>query len=568
MNIVNFRRWALAAVAGLSLGVSSAAAQTGPPPIHTKNAALRLPVQLDERSRLEVAEIKLYVRGPSGRWECVQTAPATQTVFDYRAPADGEYRFTFVTVDRRGKSSPANVEIVAPHRMVVVDTTAPDVTAQAIPIRGERFLQCQVQDAHPDWSSLRVAYLAPDNSWRPLVAAAVDTPTVFRVPSPTVLEGKVQVTAADRAGNRTTKVIDLAGPTAAADSPAKAAVEKGKPDPSMFLNDDMALPTLPPPPDLSSIRGAGFTDAKAPAVKPPENPGIPDVPAVKPPDLPPAVKMPEMPPVKTPDDIKIPDLPPLTAPEVPGVKPPIDVPPPPAMPAKTSALKPTDPTEVNVPDVPRFAERAPEAMPASVSHPMLATRTCSINYQLEGPGRGATKIDFWATPDGGKTWVPLRDESAGTPPARLTLPADGVFGIRIRPGAGSKPPEPGEEPDCVVEVDTTKPVVNLSEPVIGSGDDEGTMLITWTATDKYLQTNSINLHYATSAEGPWQVIVTGYKNAGTYKWAMPTGLTGAVYLRLEASDKAGNVGRCDLTTPVALETGKARVKVIGVGPAK
>jgi hypothetical protein len=275
VNIVNIRRWALAAVAGLSLGVSSAAAQTGPPPIHTKNAALRLPVQLDERSRLEVAEIKLYVRGPSGRWECVQTAPATQTVFDYRAPADGEYRFTFVTVDRRGNASPANVETVAPHRAVVVDTTAPDVTAQAIPLRGERFLQCQVRDGHPDWSSLRVAYLAPDNSWRPLFAAAADTPTVFRVPSPTVLEGKVQVTAADRAGNRTTKVIDLASPTAASGGmPAKTAVEKGKPDPSMFLKEDVSLPMLPPPPDISSVHGAGFTEMpRGQACRAPGHPG-------------------------------------------------------------------------------------------------------------------------------------------------------------------------------------------------------------------------------------------------------------------------------------------------------
>ena len=46
------------------------------------------------------------------------------------------------------------------------------------------------------------------------------------------------------------------------------------------------------------------------------------------------------------------------------------------------------------------------------------------------------------------------------------------------------------------------------------------------------------------------------------------GLTGPVYLRVEAADRAGNVGRYELPTPVALEVGKQRVKVIGVGPAQ
>jgi uncharacterized protein involved in exopolysaccharide biosynthesis len=67
------RRWVLAAVAGLALGAGSAVAQS-PPPIFTKNAALRLPVQLDERSRAEVAQVKLYVRrSTSGRRRTAST---------------------------------------------------------------------------------------------------------------------------------------------------------------------------------------------------------------------------------------------------------------------------------------------------------------------------------------------------------------------------------------------------------------------------------------------------------------------------------------------------------------
>jgi hypothetical protein len=559
---ISLKHRLLAAVAGLALGLGSAAGQS-PQPIYTKNAALRLPVQLDERSRAEIAQVKLYVRGPSGKWECVQTAPSSQTAFDFRAPADGEYLFTFVTVDRRGNANPPSVEAVPPHRMVVVDTTPPDVAAQPIPFHGERALQCQVRDANPDWTSLKVAYLAADNTWQALAVASPDTPTVFRVPNPGILESRIRVVAADKAGNRTMREIDLGDPTAPLGLP-KAAVDKGKPDPTLLPKDDIASPVAPPVDRNVQVSGHAELP-KAPRGDMPDLPPLPDIkpeglPDVKPPDAtgikipdPPAAKVPDVrPPVKTGDDYKIPDLPGLP-PDVPNVKPPIDVPPPPAIPpGRSTSTKPSD-------------TAPPAAKPVVGSHPILNTRTCTVNYQLDGPTRFPNRIDFWATPDGGRTWTQVRDLNGGIPPAKLMLPGDGVFGIRIRPGAGSKPPEPMEDPDCVVEVDTTKPVVGLTAPVLA---DDGVLVVGWTAADDNLVSNSINLYYAPKPAGPWEVIVTGYKNTGEYKWALPAGLTGPVYLRVEASDRAGNVGRYESPTPVSLEAGKQRVKVIGVGPAQ
>jgi len=94
------------------------------------------------------------------------------------------------------------------------------------------------------------------------------------------------------------------------------------------------------------------------------------------------------------------------------------------------------------------------------------------------------------------------------------------------------------------------------------------MILTWTASDTNLLGNSINLYYASKADGPWNVIVSGYKNEGVYRWMVPANLTGPIYLRVEAMDRAGNVGRMELPTPVSVETGKQRVKVIGVGPGR
>jgi hypothetical protein len=579
VRITSLKRWVLSAVAGVGLGAGSADAQT-PPPIFTRNPALRLPVQLDERSRAEVAGVKLYVRGPDGKWECVQTAVPTQTAFDFRAPADGEYAFTFVTVDRRGTANPANVEAGPPHRTVVVDATPPDVTAQPLAHKGEKFLQCHVRDANADWSSVRVVYLAADNTWQPLAPVSADAPNLFRVPNSSVLESKLRVTAADRAGNRTTREIDLGDPTVAAALPPKPAVDRGKPDPVMLPKDADPERIVPPAGPDRDVRGAGFTDLpKTPKADIPPLPDLPPVgPAAKAPDAamdiklpdPPGSRIVDTPPGAVPTELPVPkvpdarpdpykaDVPPVVTPDGPGAKPPV--------PGTTAALKPADPEMPAVPPVPPAKADPKPAESPKGSHPILNTRTCTINYQLDAPGRWSNRIDFWATPDGGRTWVAVKDAAGGIPPAKLTMPADGVFGIRIRPGGGSKPPEPGEDPDCVIEVDTTRPLVNLLPPTVAAED--GTMVLSWTAADSNLLRNAISLYYATRPEGPWEVIVSGYKNEGLYRWALPTGLSGAVYLRLEAADRAGNVGRMDLPTPVTLDAGKQRVRVLEVGPGR
>lgn len=582
MVIKFHKKWLLSGLAGLALGIAANA--QSPTPIFTKNAVLRLPVQLDERSKAEVAEIKLYVKGPTGGWECVQSTPPTHGAFDYRAPSDGEYFFTFVTVDRRGNSQPRNVETVIPHRVVIVDTTPPTITAEARPSKGETFLQVQVQDASPDWTSLRAMYISPDKSWQPLMVASAETPTLFRVPTAAVFQNKIQLTIADKAGNRTTREIDMANSKPASPTPSVASpLDKGRPDPALFPKD--ADPLLPPAPAIPEVRGVGATDLpKAPKA---DMPPLPDLPAIKSPDLP-AMKSPDLPPdIKMPDDHtspRLPDVPMITPPvdpptkRMPDIRPPSDTPKIPEIPElepptavkpptdlvpaarNTSSLKPADPYAAPKSDT-RIAEEKSRG-----AHPVLNTRTVSINYALDGGARLASRIDFWATSDAGRTWTKLEDSSRGISPAKLTLPGDGVFGIRIRPGGGSRSPEPGEDPDCVVEVDTTSPAVNLLPPTIGA--DEGTVVLTWTAADTNLLSNSINLYYAAKLDGPWNVIVSGYKNEGVYKWTLPAGLNGPVYLRLEAMDRAGNVGRVESTTPVTLEVGKQRVKVIGVGPGQ
>jgi hypothetical protein len=56
VRITFHKRWLLSGLAGLAMGVATANAQ-GPAPIFTKNGSLRLPIQLDDRTKSEIAEI-------------------------------------------------------------------------------------------------------------------------------------------------------------------------------------------------------------------------------------------------------------------------------------------------------------------------------------------------------------------------------------------------------------------------------------------------------------------------------------------------------------------------------
>src|SRR5205823_4410745 len=130
----------------------------------------------------------------------------------FRAAQDGEYWFAFVTVDKAGNLAPADLDKEPPGLIVVVDTQAPVVDVRpAAAASGETFLQCQAWDAHPEPASIKLEYQGADKAWRGLDQVA-GMPGLYRVPSADVLRGVVRASVADKAGNKTTREIDLSQP--------------------------------------------------------------------------------------------------------------------------------------------------------------------------------------------------------------------------------------------------------------------------------------------------------------------------------------------------------------------
>src|SRR5436305_1740247 len=91
-----------------------------PPRTWSRSKAVRLPIQLDDRLRATLSEIKLYVKTSGQEWTLVQSAPANQASFDFRAEKDGEYAFMFVTVDKSGHSMPSDLDSRPPHQVIVL----------------------------------------------------------------------------------------------------------------------------------------------------------------------------------------------------------------------------------------------------------------------------------------------------------------------------------------------------------------------------------------------------------------------------------------------------------------
>jgi hypothetical protein len=195
---------------------------------------------------------------------------------------------------------------------------------------------------------------------------------------------------------------------------------------------------------------------------------------------------------------------------------------------------------------------------------LVNSKVCSLDYAFDGAG-AVEKVEFWMTWDGGKTWESLGEDPDRKSPMEVRLPGDGVFGIVARNGGG--PPAKGDVPDWRIEVDTVKPTVTEFAAAAGTGDEKSSVLIGWAATDKNLGPDAAALSYAAQPDGPWVPIARGLPGAGQHRWKW-TGPAPAqqVYLRLEVTDKAGNVTRQDTRTPVVLEQPRARIRAVGVSP--
>lgn len=267
-------------------------------------------------------------------------------------------------------------------------------------------------------------------------------------------------------------------------------------------------------------------------------------------------------------DVKPVDHPPVPHAPAPGAelseaKHPLHLPEPGAQPGTTR------PPPEKAADTPSLPKSPPELV--RNPEPARIVRSKAINLDYAVKDLGAAEVEVWHTRDG-KDWKKLA-ATAPSPSRRVArVEEEGRHGFTLvaRNGAGlaTEPPKSGDEPQVWVEVDETKPEVQLVKLVPVAGAATPTIAVHWTATDKNFGPRPIRLSYAEQVQGPWKPIADAVDNSGRYEWKVPAPAPARVMVRVEATDRAGNVGADQMPEPVALDKSLPAVSVTDVSPAE
>jgi hypothetical protein len=240
-----------------------------------------------------------------------------------------------------------------------------------------------------------------------------------------------------------------------------------------------------------------------------------------------------------------------------------------------SGFTPTPASVAPNPGYTRNYDPAPNILngPAPSDVKLVGSKKIALGYDLKdvGPSRVAA-IDLWFTHDG-RTWAkygqPFTDEAGKN--IIFEVEREGLYGITLNAksgvGLGERPPQAGDRPQVWIEVDLTKPVVSLRNVLVGQGIDKGKLKIAWAASDKNLGQACINLKYAEQAAGPWTAIAEKLNNTGEHTWMMPAAVPYQFYIKVEAVDRAGNVGEDATPQPVKVDLSIPRAVPLSVAPA-
>jgi hypothetical protein len=472
-----------------------------------------LPIIMDSKFRSQLQEIQLFMKeGPLGKWSLQSKVTPDKQEFVFRAPQDGEYWFTLVTIGRDGRASTTNLDAQPPQAIAIVDQRSPLVQVQALNMTPEgQWVRCEVADDNLDSAQTQFEYQTADSRWHPVnpVLGAANT---YCIPRQAQHTGLLRVIAADRAGNNTNREMHLQD-CLAAKNPVPNIPDPAIQQPPLINNSGVANKVTFPDPPAATENAFNLKPIKFENTTPKPFQGAFPANSQRPP----------------PNNPKVLD-PILTQPKEMGIAAPV-------------LVNPTAPA-------------TPAPLGRTVK--MVNSPHVVLNYQVEGIGAsGLGKVEIWVTLDQGQTWQQLSEDHDKTSPIELNLQGEGLFGLSLVAtngrGFGGKIPDRGDSPDWYIEVDSTPPQVSLHSVKTIQGNQPGMVLVTWSARDKNLTNEPIDLYYATQPTGPWTPIAKNLRNEGEYRWLVPQEAGGHVYVRMAATDKANNVSEAQTMQPVLID---------------
>lgn len=192
----------------------------------------------------------------------------------------------------------------------------------------------------------------------------------------------------------------------------------------------------------------------------------------------------------------------------------------------------------------------------------------SLDYELEAVSSlGVQAVELYGSTDNGKTWKRWGADPDRTSPFDIETNEEGVFGFRIvvigRNGLKSPGPLSGEAPDIAVVVDQTAPQLKITSARYGEGNRTGALVIQYECDDPNLMNRPIALSFSRSMDGPWSTIAAGLRNDGIHAWPADPQLPRQIYLRIDGTDNAGNIGTYILDQPIDTQGLAPRARILG-----
>lgn len=616
--------------------LTPAAAQAQlPEPSYWRTRVFFIPYQPTDAAPFAspVDKVQLLVtRGGDNQWAVLQEAEPRVRGFSYHAPVDGEYAFAVRTVNRKGEASPATIS--QPQIRVVVDTAPPTVQLSAAPdATGRIILRYEARDLQLKPETVRLEAQSDGATWQRIATGPPDVSQPDRVvgqvawkPPTSAGAVKFRATIDDRAGNQFSAVADaslvnpltptLAGPTLADPLPSSRPLTglasqapslngpalnapTGNPFGSTGVDPfaaaanqpaaaNSAAPSplfAPPVQEWTAATAAPAPPASAPNAPPPATGPFA---AVTPPGG--AVAPPLWPDNRTSarmiadnggmSNAPLPSSDPFAAPPLVGAN---------HSPAngasqtannfaqnpfQQAATSPvTSIGQQTIPNPPNWSAPSNEPPVDASGTRWVNSLTFDVDYDLQTVGPwGVSKVEIFATRDGGASWVSFGADPDNRSPMRVAVPAAGLYGFRLvvngANGAPAPTPNAGDQPELVIGVDMTEPTAELQPAELGQGNLADHLIIRWSATDENLDARPVGLFFATSPEGPWSTVATDIDNNGQYAWRLLQQVPDRLFLRLEVRDKAGNVAIRQSPAPVALNLPQPTGKLRSVRPVQ
>jgi hypothetical protein len=531
--------------ASVTLALLLLAPCTLPPDVVPMNSrSFKIPIQrLNDSLRSQIKEILLFTSDDQGAtWRQVARATPDDKAFIFYAPADGQYWFNVCVVDGQGKREPPDLYKSTPRQKVLVDTAKPVVHITADRQGQEVVVGWQIQEDHPDLASLKLEYRTPEApAWiwyRTPIQQALTGQGQIHCPTGGAVSLRLQMT--DEAGNvgMDQKEVPAAATTAPAIVTASAPGGPGLPAPTFpAVAAAVAVADGLPPPAPSPAPAAGSWPPAQPSTGVPQRP-LTDTSWV---------------PANT-------SRPPSTPPNSPSGDTPTG--------DNRYVANSLGSRDQYPPPAPR--PPVPPSLAANALVPLQITNTAQVTLDYEvthvGPS-GLGSVELYLTRDDGQRWERFAEDSDLKPPMSVTLPGEGIYGLRLvlgsRAGRGRRAPQPGDLPQMRIDVDTTPPAVRLYPPQPDPHRPDA-LVVTWNATDRNLSLNPITLQWAERRDGVWQTIATDLPNGAPYTWRLPPTMPVGVYLRVLARDTAGNVGMDETSQPVLIDVHEPEGQLLGI----